>query len=151
MTNIESSEAVQTDALRAGADVFIAKPLTRSSLLHAVDSLVGPAEAVVLSPPRRWPRLRLVKSFESRMADTEVRVLDISYGGVRVEVAASPPRGPGELVRLQILEPPLSVYVRPVWQQESAAGTFACGAEIVDPDPSAPGRWRTFVDSVGAA
>lgn len=150
ITHSDANEALRTDALRAGAETFLVKPFDREGFLQAVDRLVRASDTAA-GPERRWPRVRLPKSREARMNLGEARVLDVSYGGVRLEVPTSPSGELGKRVRLQILEPTLSVFVRPIWLQPSSAGRYACGAEIIDQDPSSSGRWRSFVDSIAAA
>ncbi len=150
VTHNDANDALRTDALRAGAETFLVKPFNREGFLQVVDRLVRATDTAAV-PERRWPRVRLPKSRDAWMDHAEARVLDVSYGGVRVEVPASPPGELGARVRLQILEPTLSIYVRPVWLQPSSAGRYACGAEIVDQDPSSSGLWRSFVDSMTAA
>jgi hypothetical protein len=79
-------------------------------------------------------------------------MLDVSYGGVRVELAEPPRAGVGALVRLALVEPSLSVQVRPFWTRESPSpGAWWCGAEIADSDPAGNQNWRTLVDSLAAA
>jgi len=150
VTHNDANDALRTDALRAGAERFLVKPFSREGFLQVVDRLVRAAESAEI-PERRWPRVRLHKSRDAWMDQGEARVLDVSYGGVRVEVPASPPGELGTRVRLQLVEPTLSIYVRPVWLQPSAPGRFACGAEILDQDPDSSGRWRSFVDAMSAA
>jgi len=150
VTHTPANAPLEDEARRAGADEFLVKPLTRAVLLEAVGPPALPLTAVV-NKPRRWPRVRLAESCEGRIENADARVLDVSYGGVRVEVAETRSRDVGSLVRLEILQPPLAIHVRPIWLQTSSPGVCWYGAEIADPDPAAAGRWRSFVDSVSAA
>jgi DNA-binding response OmpR family regulator len=148
VTHAERCGALKADAHSAGARVFIAKPLTRWSLLSAVEAAAhaednGPAAV------RRWPRVRLTKSWEGRIADEAARVLDVSYGGVRVELTHRRDDGVDSPVNLELTEPALSVGLRPVWIRRSGLpGSCWFGAEIANVDSAEEHRWRTLVDSL---
>jgi DNA-binding response OmpR family regulator len=151
VTHTATNGSLETEARRAGAHVYLPKPLTRWVLLSAVEAAAHAdedAQAVL----RRWPRMRLARSWEGRIADAQARVVDVSYGGVRVELAKSQRADLGSLVRLDMVEPGLSVQVRPVWARKSPfLGAWWCGAEIADPDPAVDRRWRSLVDSLAGA
>jgi two-component system, response regulator RegA len=151
VTHVTRSGSLEADARRAGANVYLSKPLTRLALLSAVEA-VAHTDANVQAVPRRWPRVRLARSWEGRIADVRARVVDVSYGGMCVELAKAGREDLGPLVRLDMVEPVLSVQVRPVWTRESPfPGTHRFGAEIADPDPTADTRWRSLVDSLVAS
>jgi len=147
VTYADPSPSLDIEARRAGADDFLTKPLSRDSLMMAVGPSIQPVEST-FSRPRRWPRVRLSQFCEGRIADADARVLDVSYGGVRVEAPDLARDDVGSLLRLDLSQPPLSIHVRPIWLHEAAPGYCWYGAEIADPDPAAAGRWRSFVDSV---
>ncbi len=147
VTSTDPAHALRTEAQRAGADAYLVRPITRSSFQHAVAKPTSGRESPV-SVPRRWPRTRLAAWLPGRLHGTETQVLDVSYGGVRIEVKDWPLGRLRTLVQLELVDPPVSVRVRPVWWDQSSSGKLACGAELVEPGASSALGWRTFVDSV---
>jgi CheY-like chemotaxis protein len=148
VTHAARNRTLEAEARRAGAHVFIEKPLTRWSLLSAVEAAMH-ADAEGPAALRRWPRVRLTKSCQGRIAEEDARLLDVSYGGVRLELARPQEDRAGTLVRLDMVSPALSLNLRPVWVRRSPnRGSWWFGAEIADVDLSAANRWRSFVDSV---
>jgi CheY-like chemotaxis protein len=148
VTHIARDGSLEADARRAGANVFLSKPLTRLALLGAVEAAAH-VDVNVRAVPRRWPRVKLARSWEGKIADARARVVDVSYGGVRVELAKPQRSDLGPLVRLDMVEPALSLQVRPVWTREAPLPkTWWFGAEIADPDLAGVSRWRSLVDSL---
>jgi DNA-binding response OmpR family regulator len=148
VTHSSENGSLEAEARRAGAHAYLRKPLARWAFLSAVEAAVHAdenAQAVL----RRWPRLMLARSWQARIADAQARVVDVSYGGVRVELTKPEQGELGSLLRLETVEPTLSVQVRPVWTRESPfPGTWWCGAEIAESDPAVGDRWRSVVDSL---
>ena len=89
--------AIEADARRLGAE-FLLKPIAPSILIALVkrllsDGRMGP------SMPRRWPRRPVMRDVRVDVADASARVLDVSYGGVCVEMRRSAGAGPPGIVQ----------------------------------------------------
>jgi len=151
VTDASWSGSLESEARRAGTDVCLPKPVTRWNLLSAVAAALHANEGGQ-AVPRRWPRVKLDRCREGMVANALARILDVSYGGVRMELAAARERDLRSVVRLDMVEPELSVRVRPVWTRQSPGkGGWLCGAELADHDPSVTAIWRTLVDSLQVA
>jgi len=135
--------AIEADARRLGAE-FLLKPVAPSILIALVkrllsDGRMGP------SMPRRWPRRPVMQPVRVDIADASARVLDVSYGGVCVEMQSSVGAGPPGRFRLIVPPADLSVPVEVVWSRRRDATTWLCGGMVQD---NADTNWRTVVDSL---
>jgi hypothetical protein len=76
-------------------------------------------------------------------ADQTVRVLDVSYGGFRIEFSpgAAPPASHGFDLRVG----DLSVYASAVWMKQEANERLSCGAAISS-ELQKSDAWRELVD-----
>ena len=135
--------AIEADARRLGAE-FLLKPVAPGVLTTLVNRLL--AEGRLGPPmPRRWPRHVVAKEVRVDLDDTSARMLDVSYGGVCVEMrrtAGAPPPG-----AFRMIVPPveLPVPVEVVWSRRRDAHTWLCGGVIGD---DATVNWRDVVDSL---
>ena len=76
------------------------------------------------------------------------RVVELSYGGVRLELPRPP--GPGR-TPIEIKLPTFGVSVQAVacWSQlAEEGGSWRCGAEVAPVDSDATRTWRWIVDSL---
>ena len=132
--------AIEADARRLGAE-FLLKPVAPSILIALVkrllsDGRMGP------SMPRRWPRRPVMRDVRVDVADASARVLDVSYGGVCVEMHRSAGAGPPGNFSLIVPPADMSVPVDVVWSRRRDATTWLCGGMVADTN------WRTVVDSL---
>jgi hypothetical protein len=83
------------------------------------------------------------------VARRQARVVDLSYGGVRLEL---PPSG-SIPAKFHMAIPGFEVIVRarPVWSHYTAGGSISCGAEVAEANPAILAKWRALVDSVSGA
>ena len=134
---------LEADAHRHGA-VYLVNP-ERAALLEHVSRVLGER-----SPHRRFPRKAItVGELVLSACRGRVRVLDLSYGGVRVEV--SDPSEVESGINLVVPGAGIAVRARPVWMRPGPAGHYWCGAELSEPNPQAVSDWCRLVDSVHAA
>jgi CheY-like chemotaxis protein len=146
VTHEVANGALAEEVRGEGTYGLLAKPLSRAGVLRAAGLVADPA---VASPTRRWPRVALGSACAARVAEEPARLLDVSYGGVRVEVWGHRRSGTGSVIRLDVLRPAVSVLVRPVWLRPSSSlGSWWWGAEVVESDPRVSVQWRSFVDSL---
>jgi hypothetical protein len=91
-------------------------------------------------------------AWDGRIANEPAHVVDVSYGGVRVELAGSPPMEANAPLRLDLVQAALSIRIRRVWSQPALSpGTWLWGAEVLENDPATDTRWRSLVDLVAPA
>jgi DNA-binding response OmpR family regulator len=124
--------------------VFVGKPLRPSVFLQTVaESLSG------VRRERRWPRKRVVGGFRVTAAGKPAAVVDVSYGGLRLQV----PKGteltssfPVELAGIG-----LQFDVQAVWSCPSDNSNYTlCGAAIETNQSAAANTWRAIVDRLSA-
>jgi hypothetical protein len=85
----------------------------------------------------------------AQVARHAARVVDLSYGGFRIEV----PDGGTLQPRFEVTLPSFGVAVRArsIWTTLVPPGCVSCGAEISDPTTQNAMVWRHIVDSVAAS
>jgi DNA-binding response OmpR family regulator len=136
---------LEGDARRLGAD-YLVKPVSpprlRAMVAHKLSRTSDREDFV---PARQWPRKRLMNLVPIQLADTEARLVDVSYGGIRLEV--HDPRG-AELppaLNLTVPAAQMSVPVNIIWKRRSTETTWVYGASIRE---TAEREWRSFVDTL---
>jgi DNA-binding response OmpR family regulator len=98
---------------------------------------------------RRWPRKRVVGGFRVTIKGRPAAVVDVSYGGLRLELPD------GETLPhsfdVEVAGIGLHLEVEPVWSQASpeAAGTV-CGATLSAEHTPSARTWRAIVDRLNA-
>lgn len=132
---------LESEAQSHGA-VYLVEPIDEVEILAEVSRLRRDL------PQRRWPRKQLPGDhfFGAHVAHRPVRVVDLSYGGLRLEVLEPADVATGFEVAFPTLG--LGIRAKSVWTCAAPTGSFWCGAELSDTDPQAMSAWRTLVDSV---
>ena len=139
-----ADRGLEAEARELGAD-FLLKPVRPSQLLAVVERRLPPSgTGDAFSLARRWPRRRPTSELSARVDDTLVRVLDVSYGGLRLVGRRDASALAKESFRITFPKASLSVPVKVVWQHDSDASRL-CGATV--PDEWQP-HWRQLVDAV---
>jgi DNA-binding NarL/FixJ family response regulator len=149
VTHVMADSVLEKDALAAGA-AFLVKPIPAERLLDAARvQLAGRPPVLTTEIPRRWPRKMV--SVGGVLGNRQIRVIDLSYGGLCLEVADVPdPRWTrGDQLTLS---PVGRVPVRVVWSRKASVSGrpgWVCGAEVLmTQQPRRHESWRYFVDSV---
>ena len=131
---------VAADAERHGA-AYIGGPVTAATLSEHVSRLLNEG-----GPQRRWPRKQPIKGLVFHVARRSARVIDISYGGIRLELP------PAESIpaKFRMAIPGFQGVFRakPVWSRYTPLGSISCGAELLDANPQTVAQWRQLVDSI---
>lgn len=129
------------EAGRYGA-AFVRKPIKPVEFLEVAARALS-----TVRRPRRWPRKRVVGGFRVTAAGRPAAVVDVSYGGLRLEVPgqALPPAFDVEVAGIG-----LHLEVEPVWSQASAGGSVLCGAALSSDTTPAARTWRAIVDRLTA-
>lgn len=134
-----------SDISRYGAR-FVTTPIDPASLLGMVSELLAGRTPHDPSSERRWPRKTV--GLPATVFETSARVVELSYGGLRLEIPGSPGnmKSPFD-IRLPTLG--LSVKAVPRWSKPvEDGGSWWCGAEIALAGSDATGTWRLIVDSL---
>jgi DNA-binding NtrC family response regulator len=120
------------------------KPIKPQEFLRTIsDALAG------IRRERRWPRKRVEGGFRVTAAGHTAAVVDVSYGGLRLELAdrASLP----SVFDVEVSSIGLQLAVEPVWLRESEdTGRTVCGAALAAEHSQAARTWRTIVDRLSA-
>jgi hypothetical protein len=97
-------------------------------------------------PQRRWPRKQPIKGLVFHVARRSARVIDISYGGIRLELP------PAETIpaKFRMAIPGFEGVFRakPVWSRFTPLGSISCGAELLEANPQVIAQWRQLVDTI---
>jgi DNA-binding NtrC family response regulator len=118
-------EALMEIESRRYEATFLRKPLHPVRFLETVAaSLAG------VRRQRRWPRTRVEGGFRVLAAGQPAAVVEVSYGGLRLEVPAGSPLP--DRFAVELSGTGLQLLVQPV-----SSGS---------PDPSMDARWRVIVD-----
>lgn len=143
ITHAEADPVFEYEAKRHGA-AFIINPLENSDFLSGVQSALA-LHRREPTPARRWPRKQVSGGVEAQLEASQVRIFDMSYGGLRL--ALGDKRELPAVFDVTVPAAGLTVHARPVWTFRSpATDEFWCGAELVDNGTAVAG-WRDFVDS----
>jgi CheY-like chemotaxis protein len=123
---------------------FVRKPIKPAEFLDLVARRLAGVRR-----QRRWPRKQVSGGFRVTAAGRPAAVLDVSYGGLRLEVPG--PVGLPSTFDVEVDSIGLNLEVRPVWSYSAAErDTFVCGAALASETTPAARTWRTIVDRLGA-
>ena len=96
---------------------------------------------------RRWNRKRVAGGFGAKIGNASARVLDISYGGFRLEMSVPP--DPTQAIDMNLLPFGFVVNAQLVWVNRSEpSGPWNCGAALSQLDPAIERAWRVVVDAL---
>ena len=138
--------AIEADARRLGAE-FLLKPVSPGALRALINRLLAP-EQTDAAQLRRWPRKRLTQHISVNIDDAAAKVLDVSYGGVCIEVRRAAGSGLPDAFRMVFPKADLSVPVEVVWTRRRDSNTWLCGGSVAEESSE---RWREVVDSLASA
>jgi len=126
---------------------FVAKPIQSGQLRQAVSALLVGRLPRDPDCERAWARKRAELPVTVKQASA--RVVELSYGGVRLKLPQSVGMGRSAI---EIGFPTLgvSVPIKPRWTTPSHDGGMVCGAEVVPEGADAMRHWRWIVDSLGS-
>jgi len=139
---------LEAEAQHLGAE-FMLKPVAPPDLLAMVERKLSDAPKLeIFHPARRWERKRLASELPAQVDHAAVRIVDVSYGGMRF-AADQPPRvAPESTFQISIPSAAVSLNVRVVWQRAKEDAGWVCGAMITDEGLAA---WREVVDRTAEA
>jgi CheY-like chemotaxis protein len=134
--------------LRAEAEqhrtTYIARPLDRTHFLATVHELL-----TLYRPARRSPRKR-VPRVDALIDGTQAAVVELSYEGLRLELAETPTASVPPYFTVQVPTFNISCRVQRIWvsRPPELNDVLWCGAAIATNDASAAVAWRHFVDNI---
>jgi DNA-binding response OmpR family regulator len=142
----EDAEA-EIEAERRGA-TYLVRPLERGALLLAVTLALAEGR-----PMRRCSR-KAVAPMPAIVEGVSSRIIDVSYEGVRLELAAKDRGTVPPLFTLRVPVCDVSVHVQRIWtglgSTTRTAGTLWCGGALAQNPERAVVGWRALVDQVPA-
>jgi DNA-binding response OmpR family regulator len=136
---------LESDARRRGAD-YVLKPVDANALLELVESKLAAARPN-FTATRRWDRKAVVGGLPARIDDEPARVVDVSYGGVRFEIAGEPERPLPSSFQMTFPSAQLSVQATLVWKNLIEGQTWLCGASLSSDSTASP-EWFGLVDAL---
>ncbi len=134
---------IELEAHRYRAEL-VRKPIRPAEFQAKVKALLGSVRR-----QRRWPRKRVVGGFRVTIGGRPAAVVDVSYGGLRLEL---PDRSPlPAAFDVEVSGIGLHLEVEPVWTQNgsAASGTVVGATLSAEHTPSAR-TWRAIVDRLNA-
>lgn len=134
---------LESDAKRRGAE-YILKPVNPGDLLRLVGQKIA-ASRKTFCIPRRWERMEIVGGLPAHVEDVPGRIVDISYGGVRLELEQRPDFVPPSSFRLTLPSADLIVPADLVWKTPIGDHTWICGVSLPD---AASTEWQGLVDAM---
>jgi CheY-like chemotaxis protein len=136
-------EALEHECARLGVSC-LAKPVDLKPFLNLVAEKVGD-----LSRRRRWARKHILGGFAASVAGQKARVVEMSYGGCRLEIPTPLDNTLPSRLEVTLLSFGLSVNATLVWSRNvSNPGTWMCGAALRETDESTTRAWRVVVDAL---
>jgi FixJ family two-component response regulator len=133
---------LRRDAFQQGVFEFLIKPVDFEVLLDAV------SRAIATRGKRRWPRKNVPAGLVAQVEGQAARVLDVSYGGVRLELPF--PASVGSPLEIMIPEIVRPISANAVWVEAPRAGVHECGAALKMEDQTTV-AWRTMIDALEPA
>jgi DNA-binding response OmpR family regulator len=140
----EPDDEVERECAKLGAAV-LARPLD----LPRFEAIVAD-KVSHLGRQRRWARKPVVGGFAARVGSADATIVDISYGGCRLELPADAPSDVSTPVEVTLLSFGLSVKATVVWTRPPDTGPWTCGAAIGNADEDTIRAWRLVVDALPA-
>ena len=136
-------DTVEQECLQLGA-TYLVKPVDLPSFLDLVADKVSD-----LSRRRRWARKHILGGFPARIGRQKAKVVDMSYGGFRIEMPEPPDTAPPAPVEVTLLSFGLSVNATLVWTRSTnAPGPWLGGGALRETDESTTRAWRVVVDAL---
>jgi CheY-like chemotaxis protein len=133
---------MQLEASRYSAQ-FLKKPIKSRELLDCVRRSLSSVRR-----ERRWPRKRVLGGFRVTAAGRPAAVVDVSYGGLCLEIPAAD--SVPALFDVEVSGINLHLMVEPVWSSARVSGALVCGAALASDATPAARTWREIVDRLSA-
>jgi CheY-like chemotaxis protein len=135
---------VEQDVINLGA-IFMRKPLDVRSLRDILAERVASGRR-----QRRWNRKRVAGGgFGAHVAGHSAKIVDVSYGGFRLEMSSPPDPSQSPTINMDLLPFGFTVNADLVWvSRHEPTGSWNCGAALSHLDPTIERAWRVVVDAL---
>jgi ActR/RegA family two-component response regulator len=138
---------LEADAVRMGAHYLI-KPMSVDEVLTLVhDKLESRQRRLALGSTRRWDRKIAAPAVRAEVGSATARLIDASYGGVRLEVALVEDSLPRSFL-VEMANAAAPIVVDLVWMRRLDPHRLSVGASISWHDTAAVHDWKEFVDTL---
>jgi cyclic di-GMP phosphodiesterase len=113
----------------------------------------GNKPGFAISDPRRtWARKNLAQSLPARLGEHAATVIEVGYGGFRLEMPASLDASSPAPIVLDIPEYGVHTKAHCVWVRPlGTSGRYCCGAEVTSEETREGSRWRALVNALPEA
>jgi DNA-binding response OmpR family regulator len=140
------SDAVLAREAEQHGAVYLNEPVTEASLVARLNTLLQE-----IGRHRRWPRKHVAETVAAEYGESPARIVDLSYGGLRLEVADTGAIAPklGSGLRVSLPDFGVSIDTALVWVERAPSGYLHCGAAVDRLSPAVTMAWRQVVDRVG--
>ena len=134
---------IDMEAHRYHAEL-VRKPIRPAEFLRTVNEALAKVRR-----QRRWPRKRVVGGFRVTVKGRPAAVVDVSYGGLRLELPEPAPVS--ESFDVEVAGIGLHLEVQAVWSQATGQSTGTlCGATLAAEHTPSARTWRAIVDRLSA-
>ena len=107
-----------------------------------------PCLLIALTITFKWERKQVSAPLPAQVGDRPARILDISYGGLRLEMERRPERPVPASFMLNLPNSGLSVHVDVVWTTRLGEERWVCGGSVVPTEGATTQAWLGLVDAV---
>jgi CheY-like chemotaxis protein len=98
---------------------------------------------------RRWNRKHVIGGFEAKLGGSPAKIMDISYGGCRLETSTPPDPSHPPRINVDVLPFGFTINAELKWiTRNEPTGAWSCGASIANQDSSVERAWRGVVDAL---
>lgn len=139
ITHVREDPIFEVEAKRHGAEFLTVAP-EDPAFLARVEMLLTRRRREQQGI-RRWSRNQVAGGLQVQVADAQARVLDLSYGGVRLAFSDEAEIPLRFEIRLSPSEVPIQAHR--VWTAQASDHELWCGAEVEE----GGGHWRELVKS----
>jgi len=138
---------LERQARQIGA-MYVVKPVSAAKVAELVTQLLkGHTDSSATG--RRWHRINLSNPLRAAVGALPVRLVDMSYGGVRLKFQTNPGGHLPDRMEVLLSDRDLCVTIHPVWERAADdRDGWLCGGEVIVADNGPAQEWRRFVDSL---
>jgi DNA-binding response OmpR family regulator len=123
---------------------LVRKPIRPKEFMRTVNEALAQVRR-----QRRWPRKRVVGGFRVTVKGRPAAVVDVSYGGLRLELPEPAPVS--ESFDVEVAGIGLHLEVQAVWSHATGQSTATlCGATLAAEHTPSARTWRAIVDRLSA-
>jgi DNA-binding response OmpR family regulator len=146
-----SDPVLEAEARNLGAR-YLLKPVVPNELLDLVDELAEPAldrpPVEQERPVRRWQRKPVPGGISAKVNSTPARVLDVSYGGLRLGLGDQPGDPLPRSFDVVLPDGSIAVPVELVWQNFTQFRGMECGVSVSSMSRETARAWHGIVDGI---